>query len=412
MGPTNPRVLLSHPHTAFISQHVAAGLEREGALAAYVSGMAVADRAVPRAAARRLVDRFPVARNRMVADVSPRRLWAVAAPEILSRLGRRWTGDRLTRSVSWYDVMFVLHDRALAMAPWPNDVDAVYLYEDAALACFERAAHRGVRRFYDLPIVHHRTLERTIRAEMTRFPEAEPDRVFEEPSWKKRRKDRELALAHVVFVASAFTRASVEAAGVPADRIEVVPYGFPTDVFGPRAEPPRGPFVVLAVGTQDLRKGTPYLLEAWRRAALPDARLRLVGPMRLEDRFLAPYRDLFEHVPGLPRAELAREYQRADLLAFPTLGDGFGLVIQEAMCSGTPVVTTRCGGGPECITDGEDGFLVPERDVDALVEVLVRAHARREAMFEMGRAARARAERYTPREAGEATARAILRRSG
>ena len=62
------------------------------------------------------------------------------------------------------------------------------------------------------------------------------------------------------------------------------------------------------------------------------------------------------------------EYQRADLVAFPTLGDGFGLVIQEAMCSRTPVVTTPAGGGPECITHGQDGWIVPAGDVDALVE--------------------------------------------
>jgi alpha-maltose-1-phosphate synthase len=410
MRHSQPRVMIAHPHTAFISQQAAAGLERRGALAGYACGLALPERALPAAVARRLTQRFPLARNRLVSGVAPRHLWPAMGPEALARMGRRWTGDRITRQLAWYDVMFVLHDRMVAALPWPRDVNAIYAYEDGALAIFERARRAGVRRLYDLPIIHYQTLEHIIRAEMECFPHAEPDRVFVEPAWKKRRKDRELDLAEVVFVASAFTRESAMAAGVPEERIEVVPYGFPTDVFEPRPKPPEGPFTVLAVGTQDLRKGTPYLLEAWRRAKLPNARLRLVGGMRLTDAFLAPYRDQFEHLPGLPRTALAAEYQRADLLAFPTLGDGFGLVIQEAMCSGTPVVTTRCGGGPECVTHDHDGFLVPERSIDALVEVFVRSHQRRGELFEMGRAARARAERYTPEEAGEATAQAILRR--
>jgi len=110
----------------------------------------------------------------------------------------------------------------------------------------------------------------------------------------------------------------------------------------------------------------------------------------------------FVHHPHVPKRELGARYAAADLLAFPTLGDGFGLVMQEAMCCGTPVVTTPCGGGPECITDGVDGWLIPPRDIDALVERLRAAAADRDRTAAVGRAARARAERFTWREAGDA----------
>jgi len=72
------------------------------------------------------------------------------------------------------------------------------------------------------------------------------------------------------------------------------------------------------------------------------------------------------------------------------------------MCCGTPVVTTPCGGGPESITDGVDGWLIPPRDIDALVERLRAAAADRDRTAAVGRAARARAERWTWREAGDA----------
>lgn len=227
-----------------------------------------------------------------------------------------------------------------------------------------------------------------------------------EPDWKRRRKDGELALADVVSVASGFTRHSLESAGC-AKPVVVVPYGFPVDQFSAKPEPPEGPFTVLSVGTHDLRKGTPYLLEAWKRAGLKDSHLRLIGPMKLTASFLADYAGLFEHVAHVPKRLLEQEYQHADLLAFPTLGDGFGLVIQEAMCCGTPVVTTPCGGGPECITSGQDGWLVPERSVDALVEMFRQAAVNRDRLAAIGAAARRRAERWTWRDAGSLLVRSL-----
>jgi glycosyltransferase involved in cell wall biosynthesis len=92
------------------------------------------------------------------------------------------------------------------------------------------------------------------------------------------------------------------------------------------------------------------------------------------------------------------------LLLFPTLGDGFGLVMQEAMSCGLPVVTTPCGGGPECITDGVDGWLIPPRSIDAIVERLREAAANRGHVAAVGRAARARAERWTWLDAQSALA--------
>jgi glycosyltransferase involved in cell wall biosynthesis len=107
------------------------------------------------------------------------------------------------------------------------------------------------------------------------------------------------------------------------------------------------------------------------------------------------YAGSFTHWPHVPKSQLQAHYSKADLLLFPTLGDGFGLVMQEAMCCAIPVVTTPCGGGPECITDGVDGWLVPARSIDALVERLRAAAADRDHLAAIGRAARARAERWT-----------------
>jgi alpha-maltose-1-phosphate synthase len=109
----------------------------------------------------------------------------------------------------------------------------------------------------------------------------------------------------------------------------------------------------------------------------------------------------------VPKAVLGGRYAASDVLVFPTLGDGFGLVIQEAMCTGTPVITTPCGGGPECIDDGVNGWIVPARDVDALVERLRFCASNRDRVFATGQAARARAEQWTWRDAEAALVRAL-----
>ena len=289
------------------------------------------------------------------------------------------------------------------MLPWPREMDGVYAYEDAALRTFLRASRKDIVRVYDLPLPHYATIEQVWRSETARWPGAMGAEPPIEPNCKKLRKDAELAGATHVSAASQFTRESLEriACDLP---VNVIPYGFPVAGFPCKPRFPEGPFTAIAVGSHDLRKGTPYLLEAWKRAGIKGARLRLVGPMRLTREFIAPYRELFDHVPHVPRIRLAAEYQAADVLVFPTLGDGFGLVIQEAMCCGTPVITTRCGGGPECIDHGREGWIIAERNIRCLGGATPRGRGRPRPDFAIGRAARRRAERYTWIEAGAAFA--------
>ena len=398
-------ILVSHPHVAAVSAGVAQALARAGKLAGFVSGGVFRGESWSGRLAIALATRRPVIRNRVVMDLPKGRLHSLLAVELGARITASVMG-RVGVRMKPYDAIFAAHDAAVAAMPWPRDTTAVYAYEDGALWTFRRARRDGIERIWDLPLPHYLTIERVLRDEFHRWPGAAVGPPHSEPPWKRHRKDGELALATKVSVASAFTKQSLDALELAAP-VVVASYGFPVEAFAPRDRRPSGPFTVLSVGTHDLRKGTPYLLEAWKRAAIPHAELHLVGPLKLARSFLDGYADLFRHWPHVPKSELPARYAAADLCAFPTLGDGFGLVIQEAMCCGTPVLTTPCGGGPECITDGVNGWIVPPRDIDALVERLREAAADRERLFGMGQAARARAERWTWREAGAAFVSAL-----
>lgn len=398
------RVLLSHPHVAAVAAGFAKIFEEQGRLAAFATGVAFGHDSRLRPLAEALAATRPVVRNRILAGLRAAHVRSHPVIEAAVRLAVRAGGRRPPFSL--YDGLFIGHDLAVALSPWPRGTTAVYAYEDGALRTFQRARLAGLERIWDLPLPHYRTIERVLTSEFQRWPGAAIGPPHREPDWKQRRKDQELALATRVSVASAFTKQSLQRLGA-SQPIAVTPYGFPVDEFQPKVAPARGRFRVLSVGTHDLRKGTPYLLEAWKRAAIPDAELHLVGPLRLAKAFVDGYAGLFQHSPHVPKASLGSHYASADLLVFPTLGDGFGLVIQEAMCTGTPVLTTPCGGGPECITDGQDGWLVPPRDIDALVARFREAAADRDRLAAMGRAARARAERWTWREAGRSMIQAL-----
>lgn len=199
-------------------------------------------------------------------------------------------------------------------------------------------------------------------------------------------------LAPAAFVARSFVEH-----GCAADRITVLPFGIDPVRFQPPAvRDGEGPFRVLCVGQVSPRKGQVYLLEAWRKLALPDAELVLIGGI---DDGMAPvlqrYQGQFTYLGRVGRDELARHYGRAHVFVLPALEDAFAYVVTEALACGLPVITTENTGAGELLREGVDGFVLPIRAVDALAEkilLLYRDPALRE---QMAAAALASAERLT-----------------
>jgi len=224
-------------------------------------------------------------------------------------------------------------------------------------------------------------------AEFARYPEAETaiDRHIRRFRHRyNERKDAELKLADLIVVNSRFTQDSLLRVGIPRERIKVVPLGAPT-VNARVAVKSKSPFIFLSVGTQSVRKGVHYLLEAWRKLRpAGDVELWLIGHMSLPMR-------MFDSIPGklvirrsVPKNELYEMYRHASVLVFPSLCEGFGMVITEAMAQGLPVITTPSTGGPEFIEHGHSGFLVPIRDVDRLGESMQWCLDNRQELVEMG----------------------------
>jgi starch synthase len=274
-------------------------------------------------------------------------------------------------------------------------LDAVYAYEDGAAATFHHAKKQGIICLYDLPIPFYRTVFDIQQEEAKRFPELAPGlmAIRESPS-KLARKEQEIQLADRIFVASSVTQNSLLDAGIKPEKISVIPYGAPIDYFHPKPKTDNI-FRALFVGRVGAHKGVHYLLQAWQELRLPNAELMLVGVNDFPEGWLKQYTNAVRYVPSVPHASLNEYYSAANVLVFPSLLEGFGMVLLEAMACGTPVITTSNVGAKDAIAEGVEGFLVPIRDTEVLKEKLEWCYRHPQELIEMGRAARQKAEQFT-----------------
>lgn len=270
-----------------------------------------------------------------------------------------------------------------------QQIDAVYAYEDGAAASFQQAKKLGIKCIYDLPIGYWRAARRLLEPERERWPAWVSTLTgLEDSDAKLARKDEELRLADRIVVASQFTAATLQDFPGVLAPIQVIPYGFPT-VGEPRqyTDTSRRPLKLLFVGGLSQRKGIADLFAAV--AALgPQVELTIVGHKASNN---CPALDsaLSHHrwIPSLPHVEVLKIMREHDVLVFPSLFEGFGLVITEAMSQGTPVITTARTAGPDLITHGHNGWLVEAGSTPALQEAIEELLAHPATVAEAGRAA-------------------------
>lgn len=274
-------------------------------------------------------------------------------------------------------------------------IKAIYAYEDGAATTFQKAKQQSILCLYDLPIVFYRTSRNLQLEEAELFPELAPAlQGIQEPTWKLERKEQEIELADHIFVPSSFVQNSLLDAGVKQEKISVIPFGAPIDYFHPQPKKDNL-FRALFVGRVAPRKGTHYLLQAWKELHLPDSELLLVGINDFPDGWLNQYIDIIRYLKSVPHSSLNEYYSAASVLVFPSLVEGLALVQLEAMACGIPIITTVNAGGSDIVTDGVEGFIIPIRDLQMLKEKLEWCYRHPQELAEMGQAARRKAEQLT-----------------
>jgi glycosyltransferase involved in cell wall biosynthesis len=220
----------------------------------------------------------------------------------------------------------------------------------------------------------------------------------------------EPTMAERILVASSFTKRTLIENGTPASAITVIPYGVNLQRFTPRrrSRSSAGPLRLLFAGTINQRKGIKYLVEALRILRHRQIQLTVCGRVVDDLSVLKLIASQIDLRPSVSADELVSAYQEADLFVLPSVAEGFGQVLLEALACGVPVLSTRRTAAPDLVDEGVHGFVVEPRRADLLAERIEWALCHRVALAEMRLAARERAEQFHWNRFGESVVEAVL----
>ncbi len=253
----------------------------------------------------------------------------------------------------------------------------LFAYDTGALEAMEWCREKGVRCVLN-QMDPNRVEVELVRQEEKRWPGWVVNTI-DVPEAYFRRREQEWALADRVVVNSEFCGQALVQQGVPAEKLAVVPLCYETS----RSEEKTGDILanavvrngsetlrVLFLGQVILRKGIQYLLSTAKLLERENIHFDVVGPIGISGDAIktAPANVTFHGRTG--RDETAAWYQRSHVFVLPTLSDGFAITQLEAMAYGLLVIATPCSG--KVVRDGEDGFIVPPRDPEALASILQR----------------------------------------
>ena len=313
--------------------------------------------------------------------------------------------SRLTSTINRVPVVRRLRDWGVLASEVHFDrcvatrLPATPLFHGAGGQCLRSlgvARSRGARTLLDVVTLHADAFAQAALRECARFGVRFPLR----PALVDRMR-QEYQVADRIRVMSERARATFLERGVRPERVvTVLP---PLDLTGfPEARFPQAKFRVSCVGLLEPWKGFHYLVEAFGGLKDADAELVLWGApgSRPVSRYLAERRAADPRIAVRPMqvgpGGFAEVYGRSSVVVHPSVAEGFGLVVAEAMACGVPVIVTDRTGAADLVQDGVNGFVVGAGDSGAILERLDHLARHPALVQQMGAAARETMRAQTP----------------
>jgi glycosyltransferase involved in cell wall biosynthesis len=213
-------------------------------------------------------------------------------------------------------------------------------------------------------------------------------------SWIIDREEREYELADAIVVLSTFAKNSFIKQGFDPNRLKFLPLGtqlthFRLDLSVIEQRCQRilsgQPLRILTVGTFSLRKGAIDLLKIAAKSDI-NFNFRFVGAIAHDATpLLQSGNKRIELIPKQPEFQLPQMYAWADLFIFPTIEDGYAVVLSQAQAAGLPILATENCAAPDIIETDQSGWILPIRDADRFMEKLQWCHTHRLELAQMVR---------------------------
>lgn len=289
--------------------------------------------------------------------LNPKNIKSVLLPELLYRLLRKTISENFAD-----ELKMSLFGKEAANAV-RSEADIVIGWSSFSLEAFEKSK---AKKLLIRDSSHIQTQMEILKKEY-----ALRGKIFHEKKKGVERELKEYALCDKLIVLSEFAKNSFLQHGYPENKIEKLTLGTDLSLFKPDNHVSKLPLRVVYFGTLSYIKGLPYLLEAFKKIPASQATLELIGPFTPEISASDIPQNVKYFAP-MKHPELAKQLCTYDIFVFPTLEDGFGQTLLQAMASGLLPITTENCGAAEILEKGKNGVILPIASSESIYEAIKR----------------------------------------
>lgn len=274
-----------------------------------------------------------------------------------------------------------LHDFIVSIILNYKSFDIFVGYERQSYRSFKTAKNKGKVTVLDLASLHPSALSRInkkwdgVIADMALL---EREEIY---------KAKEYELADYILVLSNLARNSCIRAGIPKEKIAVVPLGvdirLATTSF--KADPKPNCFTVLFVANIRYSKGVVDLINTFIELNLSESKLLIIGGKGDASEYVKKYlSEKIEYIDYLDKKKLYYYYKSSSIFVLPSYYDSWGQVVCEAMSCGVPVIISKNTGSRDLVVDGHNGFVINVSDNKSLGEKIKYFYKNRGEIIRMG----------------------------
>lgn len=282
---------------------------------------------------------------------------------------------------SIYSVNSIYKDLDLSVSKYlssnKNKINIIYSYEDCALNSFKIAKNNKIITIYDLTAPYWLFKKKILEEEMNLHPGWNLSSTEMLTEKKCKNKDEEISLSDKIIVASSFTAKSLEFYNNDIkSKIKIIPYGVECpkkNIVNKRHENEK--LKIIFAGRPTLSKGIQYLIKILDQLDFP-WELEIAGslvesPSQISQELNEFFKDpRCSFLGQISNKNLIEKMKQSHVFILPSLFEGFGQVLLEALSCSLPIITTNNTGGLDIIDDGKNGYLTPIRDTKKTIEIL------------------------------------------